>query len=174
MTRHYIFGYGSLINTASLHNTVPDANIIGPAYIKGYRRAFTMWDAEGFTHSNPDLHGMPYCALNIAPSYANDRVNGILFAVSAAYYTDLIHREHDYSLVPTNAYDFATDELIGKCLVFMSSKNTGSFDSNNPAQQRYLDICLDGAREYGSKFYDEFQTNTYVGNSPLCDMFKTS
>ena len=168
MGKMVIFGFGSLINLESLKTTVPDVYDIHPAYIKGFRRDFSLWDPVGWTETNLDLSGEAFCALDVkADSDPKSRVNGIIFRMGERNYDRLIEREEGYKLVKTVAYDFESDEEIGECFVFSANKNDGAYDFNNEAQKRYLDICLTSAREYGEQFYQEFLHSTLIDGRRL-------
>lgn len=165
--KHLAFGYGSLINIKSLLSSVPDAIDIQPGYIKGFRREFSLLDPEGWTTTNLDVAGMPFCALDIRPTNSQERVNGVVFAVSEVYFHELLRREKEYQQIKTTVYDYSTDEPLGECLVFSSGKNNGTFEADNKAQQRYVEVCLEGARAIGPRFYEEFLASTYIGGNAL-------
>lgn len=166
-----IFGYGSLINEKSLRATVPDAFDLRLTFIKGFVRDFSLWDSEGFTETNLDVAGIPYCALDVKSVVdQNSRVNGVVFSVNSNYFDNLLKREQGYELVKTIGYGFHTNEKIGECYVFSANKNNGEFDTNSKAQKRYLEVCLSGAKGHGQKFYKEFMATTYIGKVSLDKM----
>ena len=147
---------------------MPNANNNKPAYIKGFVRNFSLWDPEGFTETNLDLAGIPHCALDVQKSTNKDsQVNGIVFIVDNTYFDNLLKRESGYKLIETIAYDFVAKQSIGKCFVFSADKNNGKFDFNSRAQRRYLEVCLNGAKEHGPRFYEEFIEQTYIGDVSL-------
>ena len=171
MKTKLVFGFGSLINTASLLVTSPHASDIRPAYVKGFRRDFSVWAKGGWSTTNLDLAGIPFCALDIQEdSDAKARVNGTVFTVNENDFLKLKDRECEYKLTETVVYDFKNDEPIGKCLVFSACKNNGSYDVKSPAQIRYLEICLEGTKQYGEDFYQMFLDTTFVGDKRLSDM----
>lgn len=156
-----------VVYTKSLRATAPNAKP-KPAYILGFQRSFSLWDAVGFTKTNLDVAGAPMCALDIKAAKDSDaKVNGVVFDVGATDLRALKEREIEYQLIKTTAFDFGSGKPLGECLVFSASKNNGSFVVDSPAQARYLQICLDGAKEYGDTFYREFLETTYVGSSTL-------
>jgi cation transport regulator ChaC len=166
-----IFGFGSLINLESLKMTVPDAHDIQPAYIKGFKRDFSVWDAVGFTESNLDVAGEGMCALDVTiDSKPDSRVNGIIFKTGRASYKRLIKRESLYKILKIAAYNFENNDEIGECLVFSANKNNGSYDFNSKAQKRYLEICLGSARQYGERYYKEFLRSTFIGDKSLDEL----
>lgn len=166
-----IFGFGSLINSSSLLTTVSNAADIRPCYVKGFRRQFNLFDVISGNHTDPRLAGMSYCALDIsAISDTEAKVNGVLFAVDDDGLLSLIKRERGYELVDTVAYDFETGEKIGDCQLFSACKNDGVYDAVSPAQVRYLEICLEGTKQYGENFYRMFLDTTYVGDKLLSEV----
>lgn len=163
-----IFGFGSLLNLASVQSTMPDVTHIQPAYIKGFIREFNHWDPLGFTKTQLDVAGIAHCAVDVRMVGDEARlVNGVVFEVSPEYFHDLLVREEGYTLIETTAYEYGSHKPIGKVQVFSSGKNNGRFDFNSVAQQRYLDVCLEGARRFGSDFYNTFLTTTFIDNKNL-------
>lgn len=166
--QYMLFGFGSLINVDSLKATAPDATNIRPAHIKGFVRDFSLWDDVGWTQTNLDLAGIPFCALDIRPTKkSNALVNGIAFEVSPSGFIKLKEREQQYKAVQTLAYDHETNEPIGECWVFIAGKNNGKYVKDSEAQTRYLETCLAGAKTLGDEFYEEFLRTTYIGNKSL-------
>jgi cation transport regulator ChaC len=171
MKMKVIFGYGSLINLESLKATAPNAEKIRPTYIKGFRREFCMWDADGWTESNLDLAGQPMCAVDMhAVDDSESRVNGVAFNVPDTDLKRLIVREQNYKLIETPLYNFETDQEVGICQVFSSNKHNGTYDFKGAAQARYLQICLDSSKSYGERFYQEFLDTTYIGRQRLSEL----
>lgn len=163
-----IFGFGSLINRDSLLVTASRARSMQPATITGFRREFSMWDPVGFSETNPDVAGIAHCALDVIPDAGSDSVvNGVAFSVDADDFAALKQREVEYMAIVTQVYDFETNQLLGDCYVFSSGKRDGNFAHNNIAQQRYLEVCLDGARQFGQEFFDEFLRTTYIGEQNI-------
>jgi cation transport regulator ChaC len=146
---------------------VPNAANLRPAYIKGFRREFSLFDPEGWTTTNLDLTGIPFCAVDVIADSAGGLVNGVIFEVSQEYTAALRRREQEYALIPTTVYDFKNDRELGGCYVFSANKRNGRYLSGEPAQERYLKVCLEGAKEYGNKFYEQFLATTYIGGKTL-------
>jgi cation transport regulator ChaC len=166
-----IFGYGSLLSLESLRASVPDAQELRAAYIRGFRRDFSLLDSEGWVTSNLDVGGVPFCGVDIHRVAAGDAiVNGVVFQVDQSELPALLEREKDYELIETIAYDFHTSESVGTCLVFRAGKRNAQYDFSSAAQRRYLKVCLDGARAHGERFYEAFRRSTYIGTTPVCDI----
>jgi cation transport regulator ChaC len=166
-----IFGYGSLISAKSLKATVPTAKELRPAYIKGFRRDFSLLDTEGWVSSNLDVAGVPFCSVDVHKiEDSKAHVNGVIFKVGEEELPALLEREKDYALISTAAYDFRTDELLGECAVFSAGKHNGKYDFDSAAQKRYLEVCLEAAEEYGVAFREEFLRSTYIGDQPIGEL----
>lgn len=162
------FGYGSLINTESLLATVPDARNVRPGYIKGFRRDFSIWDPIGWTQTNLDVAGEPFCGLDVMrESNQEARVNGVVFELSEGSLSALIEREREYEVIQTLAYDYDSSEEIGVCYLFSAGKNNGNFLFKSPAQIRYLEVCVNSCDKYGEKFKNEFEETTYINGKSL-------
>jgi cation transport regulator ChaC len=166
-----IFGYGSLIIPESLKATVPYAKNVHPVYVRGFKRDFSLWDPTGWTATNLDLTGIPFCALDVHKIEDEEaRVNGITFEIDESQAPALLRREELYALIETTTYDFHTDKPLGSCFVFSANKHNGEYDFNSTAQERYLQECIESAKEYGDEFYREFLRSTYIGTQPLSEM----
>jgi cation transport regulator ChaC len=164
-----VFGFGSLINASSLHKTAPHASATRPAYVKGFRRDFSVWAKSGSIHLVPA--NTPFCALDIQTCDDSELlVNGVCFTVDKHDFKRLMERECEYEPVETTAYDFETGEELGTCVLFSACKNNGEYESGAPAQTGYLKTCVEGAKGFGSKFYEEFLETTYIGNQRLTDL----
>lgn len=170
MGKKIIFGFGSLIEEKSLWATAPNATNIRPAYIKGFRRDFSLWDPLGYTETNLDLAGIPFCSLDIQKvSNLKAIVNGVVFTVSEPDYKQLLIREKEYKLIKTMAYNYQDGKSLGICEVFSGGKNNGSFSFNSAPQLRYLKNYLQAAKRYGDKYYQEILSTTFIGIEPLSD-----
>lgn len=163
------FGYGSLMNKDSLQETIPYVLRIIPAFIRGYRREFGVWDPEGFTGENW-FHTGEY-ALNIKKiADATSRVNGILICIPSEYKSELLRREDGYIEVYETAYDFYSAEKLGRAEVFEAIKDDDRFLFGSRDQEEYLKICLAGARSFGEEFYLDFIETTYIGEHRLSEI----
>jgi cation transport regulator ChaC len=152
-----VFGYGSLMDRQSLLATIPEAKNIQPAYVTGFTRDFSLWDDVGWSQTNLDVAGEPFCALDVHTSKdAESIVNGIVFSIPKSSMHHLLKREKDYEVISTAAYNWNTRQLIGECVLFSGNKYNGKYIENSPAQQRYWDICCTAAKEYGDEFYNIF------------------
>ena len=170
MESKIIFGFGTLVNTNSLKRTVPNATHIKACYIKGFERNFNLWDPIGFkeTKVEKEIMGVPHCALDVQTTTNKDStVNGVMFQMDNTHFEELKLREKEYNLIETNIYDFESNEIIGSGYLFSANKDNGTFNFKCMAQLKYLDICLEGAKEFGNDFYTQFLKSTYIENKPL-------
>lgn len=164
-----VFGFGSLINASSLRKTAPHAFNIRLAYVKGFRRDFSVWAKNGSIHLGPA--NTPFCALDIQTCDDRElRVNGICFTVDEHDFKRLTERECEYKPAETTVYDFETDEKLGTCVLFSACKNNGKYESGSRVQASYLEVCVEGARQFGDEFYQMFLNTTYIGNQRLSDL----
>jgi len=176
MNTKMIFGYGSLIREKSLRVTAPNATDIQPAYIKGFRRDFSLLDPFGYTEqdllnygeTSLDLANIPFCGLDIKKIPDPEaRVNGVVFTVSGQDLEQMMVREAEYKLVKTIAYDYPTEQPIGICEVFSAGKNNAKYDFNSAPLKRYLEIYLQAGKRYGDKYYQELLSTTFINDQPL-------
>lgn len=82
----FVFGFGSLMNKASLQQTLPGKKITSWAALKGYRRAFNKAGRKGYRYLN----------LKPNPTY---NVKGVLIRVTEHELEGLKRREEGYNLV---------------------------------------------------------------------------
>lgn len=153
-----VFGYGSLMNAASLAHSAPNARLLRPAVLKGYRRVF---DFPNHHRTNPET-GLPTSALVIRPD-PHTQVTGMLIEVPEVECEALREREDGYvrTIVQTEdgtpALTFVTEAPV-----------TCAYAFGDPTQADYLQICLDAAREHG--FEDNFLKSTFIGEQTLADI----
>lgn len=162
MSIRRVFGYGSLLNRESLLLTVPSARNIRPAYIKGFKRVF---NKHSETRKRDDARS-PYVALNIVKS-PDQRVNGVVFEMDEVDFNDLVKREKGYDLVQVEIIDLDTEEEIGEAGAFVAKVDNVRVNVLDLAQLDYIETCIDGAKELGETFYEEFISTTFIGEKTL-------
>lgn len=168
-----IFGFGSLIEESSIRATAPNAGNIRPAYIKGFKRDFSLWDPVGYNETNLDLAGIPFTGLDVQlVGNPAAKVNGVVFTIQGDDLTRMLEREKEYRLVKTKAYDYESEKPVGRCEVFSSGKNNGEFDFKSAPQLRYLENYLRAAKRFGDKYYQEILDTTFIGTKSLRDFPK--
>ena len=155
----------------SLHATAPRAKNIQPAYIRGFIRDFSYWDPAGYTETNTELKGIPFCSLNLLQTGSNHNwVNGVVFEVDELDYHELIRREDGQPPLKITAYHYATDKPIGDVELFTDLIPNGHFAKHNPAQDRYLGIALAAAHQLSQNFYQDFLNSTFVDDKTLSEL----
>lgn len=160
-----IFGYGSLMNIKSLRKTAPRAKGIRPCKIKGFKRVF---DLEAKRKIGP--RG-PIAVLDIKKD-KNSEVNGVCFEVDKGGYEALVEREVLYRFVEVDVYS-PENESCGKAFTVQANeKPRTSFKFDCQIQKEYLNTCLEGAKNFGERFYRDFLLNTYLDEERLKDAFR--
>jgi hypothetical protein len=137
-TQKYIFGYGSLIQTASRTRTVPKASAAYPVIVKGISRG---WYYQADVASlNPTYLG--------AVVDENSSTNGVIYPVSDDELIATDARERDYQRTPfprsaITILDGSPAPPPGEYF-FYASKSKKPVNAEHPIVQSYVDICIDG------------------------------
>lgn len=157
-----VFGYGSLVNKASLEKTLGKNIKVQTAVLNGWKRDWSaiLENTSGKPHYQLASGEVPpkVAVLNIKPS-EDSLVNGILFDCSEQDLDRLINREIHYDLVDvtkqieTGGYD--------KVYSFTSKPqftDTNAKDVIIPAS--YKNLVEDGFRDLGPAELDQYQKTT--------------
>ena len=167
-----IFGYGTLINEASLRETVPDAKNICLGKVKGYIRVFNIKESRLLTRKNEG----DISVLNVIKSNNlenNNYIVGVCFDISVEDIKNLQEREKQYDLREVIVEDYKNKDVVYKAFMWVGNNyEEFSYQFDSIAQKEYLDICLDGCRNFGELFLDEFKSTTLIGNKCLNDINK--
>ena len=162
----FIFGYGSLINSASRHSsagkTIPAIPVrISAAF--GYIRTWNDRSASGFT------------ALGLRKSGPDEKastINGVLYAVDADDIAKYDVRETGYARVEVprddiEAVSWQRLPLTGKIWVYIPVKSNGepgvglpAASAQFPLLESYIDLVVEGSLEYGEDFARELIETT--------------
>jgi len=162
LPNQFIFGYGSLINSASRNGTLKKAVIAIPVRVSaqlGLIRSWNARSASGFT------------ALGLrhkAPGEQASTVNGVIYPVENGDLPALDDREKGYHReeVPLAMIEPASWLKIpaaAKIWVYVpdgSKATTQLPDPHFPLLQSYIDLTLEGALEYGENFARELVETT--------------
>lgn len=138
--RHFIIGYGSLIQQASRTSTAPQASPAVPIDVRGFRRGFFA------TGQQP---GFNTVYLGIVPD-AESHFNGVLFNVPAEDVQALDRREGIYCrvAVPPSAVTMLQPGMAapdGVMWVYVNqARSIGLPSDTTPIIQSYVDIFLSG------------------------------
>ncbi len=155
-----IFGYGSLINEESLKKTCPSAEILFPAKLYGFIRVFNVK-----SQTREDA-----CVLNIEKSEWNQYINGVCFEMCDKYFEELLKREKEYELVQIEIENLE-DKSCHKAFVFrIPHFETYDFQFESLNQKEYVDICLNGCKNFGEEFLKEFKETTFIGDKTLKEL----
>ena len=158
MTEIYkIFAYGSLVNQASLKKTVPEARNIIPAKTYGLRRVFNLESKYRF-----DPHyNSPVCVLNVTATADHCALNGTCFEMDAVSLDNLLKREKGYDFCRIEAHHFDDDSQFFNAYYFRAHDYTPyKYLANSKSQRHYLELCLNGSKNYGENFFEDFKSST--------------
>ena len=168
---NFLFGYGSLINTASRDATAAQPVHAIPVRISasfGFVRAWVDRSATGFT------------ALGLRRPIAGESamtVNGVLYPVDGADMSLFDRREAGYARVdvPLDAIEAVSWQQVpatGKVWVYIPVGSNGKVgedlpiaSARYPLLESYIDVVLDGALEYSPDFARELIETTQDWNS---------
>lgn len=163
-----VFGFGSLMSLKSLQVSAPSVEKVTPVYINWYRRDFSIWDPLGFTKTFPEICWTWFCALDVQVSNDQEtQVNGVMFHVSNEEFEEIKIREQEYNIIEAECFGFFTYESLWNCYFFSANKNNWVYNHGCKAQEKYLQVCLEWAKNYGDMFYTQFLETTYIWNKDL-------
>jgi len=152
-----IFAYGSLINQVSLRKTVPEARNIMPAKTFGLQRVFNLASHHRF---DPEKN-CPICVLNIAEANSNSILNGTCFEMDEVSLQRILQRESGYDFCKIKACHYQDDDQTFEAFYFRAHQfDPYQYLSKSVIQQHYLNLCLQGCREYGDDFIADFKKST--------------
>jgi len=162
----FIFGYGSLINTASRDSTAGAATPAIPVRVSpgfGYIRAWNDRSSSGFT------------ALGLRKADGIERaatINGVLYAVDGDDMAKFDAREQGYARVEVPREDIEAVSWrrlpeSGRIWVYVPIKPNGepgvglpAADAQFPLLESYIDVVVEGGLEYGEDFARELIETT--------------
>ncbi len=162
----FIFGYGSLINTASRDSTAGAATPAIPVRVSagfGYIRAWNDRSSSGFT------------ALGLRKAEGIEQagtINGVLYAVDGDDMAKFDAREEGYARVEVPREDIEAVSWqrlpeTGRIWVYVPVKPNGepgvglpAADAQFPLLESYIDVVVEGGLEYGDDFARELIETT--------------
>lgn len=150
--KHYIFGYGSLIETESRLRAAPMAKVAFPAIAHGFQRG---WYAQ-----------MPETLASISPTYLGcfpdktAHVNGVIYEVTEAELKATDEREMGYIRKKVEHCEeyYQVTELEDTVWIYVNDfPNVVPPPSVYPSKtfpivQSYVDICINGCLEIENSF----------------------
>jgi hypothetical protein len=162
----FIFGYGSLINTASRNSSVTTPIPAIPVRVSaqfGFTRVWNDRAPSGFT------------ALGLQKADASmpaSTINGVLFPVAGGDIAAYDKREQGYARVeiPRSTIEALSWQGLpksGRIWVYVPTRNGGepgvglpSPNGRYPLLQSYIDVVVEGGLEYGDEYAKELITTT--------------
>ncbi|KAI8612100.1 hypothetical protein BC830DRAFT_1138383 [Chytriomyces sp. MP71] len=164
--RIFVFAYGSLINSQSLHRTI---GTILPSHTASKQQRLSAIPAliHGYTRSwSYKCNRKSYTAVSVTPSISRaSRVNGVLVPILSEQLSLLDSRECGYnrtqvSLADVSLYSSTFDNfsLHPSDIVFMYTEPVVAHKACPmvPIPQSYVDCIAVGALEYGVEFARDF------------------
>jgi hypothetical protein len=97
-----------------------------------------------------------------------------MFEVDNDQYQLLRARECGYQTMTTTVRDWFTKSSYDVVTFIDEPCVTYDFVHNDPAQEDYLEICIQGARRYGDQFLQNFVDSTYINEQSLAEYLATN
>jgi len=147
--KHYLFSYGSLINTKSRLRTA-DTNVAVPVRVKGLQRSWNYHNPERKRH-----------ALGVIFTEGAE-CNGVIVEIHEENFNKFDEREKGYKRVKldlNNVNVLNGNILEGLIWVYIPEEPTPP-TSESPMHQSYIDVVIAGCLEYGEDFAIECIKNT--------------
>jgi hypothetical protein len=157
LDRHFILGYGSLINGESRAMTGETGNV-WPVKLQGFERHWSVMSVD---------YGMSSVAVIDAPEKA---CNGVLVEVPYDQFPLFDEREKGYQRVMLKAEQliaYQDDPLPEGTYWVYHTRDVVEPHHHCPIVLSYLDVILSGCLEYGDAFTQDFLTLTKGWTSPL-------
>ena len=153
-----LMAYGSLIHPDE-HRALPGLITAIPVRVLGYRRIFNQ------TPSWRKGEGDRIAVLNVIPSPA-DSINAICLVLESETLSSLARRERGYDPeeVSLSQLSFCTEKTpsdLPESLMIYRGKEKLQDNALLPNSD-YLNLCLEGARQWGEDFYRFFLESTYI------------
>lgn len=162
-----VLGYGSILNPEELSFLDGGRDRATPVRVEGFRRVFNQ------EASWRDAADEKRAVLNVTRD-GDARCNAVLLSdLARDEYADYRERERGYRLVEVetdaiSAYGAADADVDGLDLVLIAVGEKA--DAGIEPIPSYLDVCLSGAREWGTEFEREFvETTETADGTPLAE-----
>ena len=157
LDRHFILGYGSLINGESRAKTGETGNV-WPVKLHGFERHWSVMSVD---------YGMSSVAVVHAPEKA---CNGVLVEVPFDQFPLFDEREQGYQRAKIDAEQLTTyqdDPLPAGTYWVYHTHDVVEPHQECPIALSYLDVILSGCLEHGDAFTQDFLVLTRGWASPL-------
>lgn len=167
--KHYIFGYGSLINLVSLGRTIGrpvDVDELKPACLRNYQR---FWGLVETVFSEELAKPVRAVFLDIRPD-SDSQCNGVIISVTDVEFSALLVRERNYDCldVTDKLTDPPTDGRV-KVFAGRNEHQIATPTSECYVMQRYIGLLHTGVDSLGIDFANRFWTDTVSHNYPILD-----
>lgn len=170
MSRLYLVGYGTLLDRASLGDSIGGdasaAKAMVPVRIGGYRRLFNLRPDHYEPSRQTTREPIEAAAMNVEPA-ADDEFNGLAFAVTEEELTALDQRERYYQRRSVTVLDFSSGQPIGDGHLYASVPDARWIE-RDPRRllPRWLDIVLArrGAYAIGEEFGRTYDQTTFLAD----------
>ena len=152
LMKTYIFGYGSLMESASRLRTTPQAKVIHPVVVSGFQRGW-------FARTGVSGLSTTFLGCIVAP---DNHINGVVYEASEEELKATDKRELDYErkAIPTNQIRDLSGKIDPDSQVWVYANK---FPNNEipkdalpnkafPIVQSYVDICVHGCIEIEADF----------------------
>lgn len=153
---HYLFGYGSLIDSASRAKT-GETGISAPVHVQGFQRSWNVVAVQG-----------GYMAVGILQDQAS-WCNGVIVEVPVEELPkfDARERYYDRVLVPHESITVLSDLTLQDDSVWAYVvSEPGQPSESYPLIQSYIDVMLTGCLAISSEFATDFVTSTEGWHAP--------
>lgn len=163
--------YGSLLIPEEIETTFQSDQIsIEPVIVSGYKRCFSV-DIGPFLE-NPSY---PETAVLNVHETEGSRFNGLLIKNpnrdDLRRYADREFGYEPLSLSRQNVIHFHDANLRFQSSIYTVQVNFEDFvDRDLEGYPRYHERCLEGAKEWGDDFYEEFLRTTWSGGQQLMEI----
>lgn len=157
LDRHFILGYGSLINGESRAKT-GETGYVWPVKLHGFERHWSVMSVD---------YGMSSVAVVHAPDKA---CNGVLVEVPFDQFALFDEREKGYQRAKINAEQltaYQDDPLPTGTYWVYHTDDVVEPHHDCPIALSYLDVILSGCLEHGDAFAQDFLVLTKGWSSPL-------
>ncbi|MDZ7819732.1 MAG: hypothetical protein U5K55_14475 [Aliarcobacter sp.] len=153
----YLFGFGSLINInsaqKSFQRVLKQEDLI-PVQIKGFER---VWNAlESIKFDKELVNGV---FLNLKKN-ENSTLFGVVIKITPQELEILKLREKNYSCITISSKDVQNRDFDSDLIAFMTineEKIANKNDENSFIPLKYIDILIDGFKNYDESFVNDFK-----------------
>lgn len=162
---HFIFGYGSLINSISRYQTNPDSKDAIPVRVAAEFRHARYWNYHG-TSSRLTALGVR----QIRDEENGQEINGVIYPILDSDMAQVDEREEGYRRVAL-PWEFVTPlswaappaHTKTRLWIYVPERPEPP-SADFPILQTYIDVCLDGCLEHGEDFAETFLKTTFGWN----------